>query len=156
MGQGTNGVSVGTNGVGTHGHRKEVVPDPDKLEQRVAMIREHMGDVVAELDHRRHELTDVKVQLKKNGPVLAGIGGGVLLLAGGAIGYSVYQSKKRAEIRRAYERSVKQKQYESVFHRVLTAAAGAFFGVLVKSLATRLMKPVIEAPVTSPPPLPDY
>lgn len=145
----------GTNGVGTNGHRKEVVPDADKLEQRVAMIREDMGDVVRELDHRRHELTDVKGQLKKHAPLVAGIGGGVLLLAGGAIGLSVYRSRRREEVRRTYER--REKQYESVLHRILTAAAGAFVGVLVKSLATRLMKPVIEAgQAPTAPSLPDY
>ena len=141
MGQGTNGVT------------KRTADDPEKLQQRVAMIRDHMGDVVKELDHRRHELTDVKGQLKKHAPLVAGVGGGLLLLTGGAIGLSIYRSKQREKRRVSFER---EQAYESVLHKVLSAAAGALVGVLVRSLATRFMKPVLEAGQQPLTPLPDY
>lgn len=142
MGEGTNGVTV-----------RQTPPDPDKLEQRVAMIREHLGDVVKELDHRRHELTDVKLQLEKHAPLVAGIGAGVVALIGAGIGYSVYQSKKREKLKVKLER---EQQYESILHKVISTAAGALVGVAVKALANRFMKPAIEAGRQPLPALPDY
>lgn len=129
MGEGANGV-------------KAEPPKTKRLEQRVAMIRGDLGNVVRELEARRHALTDVKGQLQRHAPVAALVGSGVLLLAGGALGLSVYRARKR---RALVQRAKQQLAYESILHRALTAAAGAVFGVLAKSLATRFVKPVIEA-----------
>jgi hypothetical protein len=151
MGERTNGVS--SNGV-SNGHSNGAhhePPEADKLEQRVANIREHMGDVVRELDHRRHDLMDVKGQLKKHAPVVAAVGGGVLLLAGGAIGLSMYRSRQAARTRRVVET---KHTYEGILHKVVSAAAGALVGVLVKSLAEKYVKPVVAAGAAPAPALP--
>ena len=86
----------GTNGLTAYGDEKLA---PEELEQRVALIREHMTDVVSELDYRRHELMDVKLQLQRHGGLAAAIGGGLLLVAGAGLGYSVYRSRRaKAEL----------------------------------------------------------
>lgn len=134
MGEGENGVS-------------EPYRDPnedksaEQLEQKVELIREHLTDVVSELDYRRHEMMDVPGQLKKHAGLVAAIAGGATLLAGGAVGLAIYRSRRAAGKKVTV---VKVKQYEGMFHRVLTAAAGAMVGVLVKTLAQKLMEPVLE------------
>lgn len=54
MGQGTDGVKTA----------------PEKLKQEVEEIRESMTPVLDELDHRRHEMTDWSLQLRRHGPAL--------------------------------------------------------------------------------------
>lgn len=54
MGQGTDGVKTA----------------PEKLKREVEEIRESMTPVLDELDHRRHEMTDWSLQLRRHGPAL--------------------------------------------------------------------------------------
>ena len=80
MGEGTNGLMQRHDGIVTVDGR-EVAADPNdgksvqQLEQKVGLIREHLTDVVSELDYRRHELMDVKGQLRKHAGLIAGIAG---------------------------------------------------------------------------------
>jgi hypothetical protein len=53
-------------GQGTHG----VKTSPDELKREVEEIREGMAPVLDELDHRRHEMTDWRLQLRRRGPAL--------------------------------------------------------------------------------------
>jgi hypothetical protein len=50
-----------TNGVKT---------SPEVLEREVESIREGMTPILSELDHRRHDLTDWRLQLRRRGPAL--------------------------------------------------------------------------------------
>jgi hypothetical protein len=155
MGEGTNGLMQRHNGV----DGSSDVADPNdgksvqQLEQKVGLIREHLTDVVSELDYRRHELMDVKGQLRKHAGLIAGIAGGAVLIAGGIIGFSVYRSRTRPPPR--YVRVDKVQQPESVGHRIATVAAGAIVGVLAKGLAMRFLKPAIEGREEDLPALPD-
>jgi hypothetical protein len=133
MGEATNGVI-------------ERARDPNEgksaaqLEEKVGLIREHLTDVVSELDFRRHELMDMRGQLRRHAGLIAGIVGGALLITGGIVSFSVYRAKKRPKVV-----EVERKQYEGVLHRVLTAAAGAVVAVVARSAARRLIAPAIEA-----------
>lgn len=51
-------------GQGAHG----VKAKPEDLKREVEEIREGMTPVLDELDHRRHEMTDWKLQLRHRGP----------------------------------------------------------------------------------------
>jgi len=53
-------------GEGTSGVKRT----PEELEREVESIRESMDPVLEELDTRRHELMDWKLQLKRHGPTL--------------------------------------------------------------------------------------
>lgn len=54
MGKGTDGVKA----------------SPEELEQEVREIRDDMTPVLKELDHRRHELTDWGLQMRRRGPAI--------------------------------------------------------------------------------------
>ncbi|HYJ32573.1 MAG TPA: hypothetical protein VE326_05085 [Candidatus Binatia bacterium] len=60
-------------GQGTHG----VKASPEELKREVEAIREEMTPVLDELDHRRHEMTDWKLQLRRRGPALLGVVAGI-------------------------------------------------------------------------------
>jgi hypothetical protein len=144
MGEATNGVSAPNEQVSA-----------EELEQRVALIRAHMTDVVSELDYRRHELLDVRVQLKKHGGLLAAVGGGVLLLVGATVGVSLWRARKRrAELERGWPRPRVVREHETVVHKLISAAAGALATVAVKAVATRLLRPALPAGEAPPPALP--
>lgn len=149
MGEGTNGVTVKKNGSnGVHGPKHGKTPA--QLEQKVGIIREHLTDVVSELDHRRHEAMDVRGQLKKHAPLVAGVVGGALLIGGAITGYSIYRARTRPKVI-----EVEKKEYEGILHKILSAAAGAIVGVVAKTLAQKLMAPASAAAVEEPPALPD-
>ncbi|MBL8949746.1 MAG: hypothetical protein JNK82_03155 [Myxococcaceae bacterium] len=124
----------------------------EELERRVALIRENMTEVVHELDYRRSELHDVQEKLKKR-TVVAAVGGGVLVAASAALGFSVYRSRTRrprSETARALiaPQLVRVTRYESLLHKFVSAAAGALVTMAVKAVALRLMpapQPAAEA-----------
>lgn len=53
-------------GQGAHG----VKASPEDLKREVEEIREGMTPVLDELDHRRHEVMDWKLQLSRRGPTI--------------------------------------------------------------------------------------
>jgi hypothetical protein len=147
MGERTNGVTD-----------RSASKSADQLEQQVGLLREHLTDVVSELDYRRHELMDVKGQLKKRAPLIAMIAAGALVMVGGAVAASMWRKrlppKKRAKTRVV---TLEGKPYESVWHRIATAGAGALAAVAARALAQHLITPAIEggrAPAGDLPPLP--
>ena len=69
MGEGTNGVR----------------PSPEELERDVERIRDSMAGIVSELDRRRHELFDWRLQLRRHKLGIGLLAGGVVLLLGTAM-----------------------------------------------------------------------
>jgi len=47
-----------------------VKTSPEVLEREVETIREGMTPILSELDHRRHDLVDWRLQLRRRGPAL--------------------------------------------------------------------------------------
>ena len=149
MGERANGVSDRS-----AGNKKSA----EHLEQQVGLIREHLTDVVSELDYRRHELMDFKGQLKKRAPLLAMIGAGALAAIGAGVAVSMWRKRtqprnKLKRLKQARFVTIEGNPYESIWHRIATAAAGALAAVAVKSLAETLVAPAIEAG-KAPEPLP--
>ncbi|MGE5179622.1 MAG: hypothetical protein ACM3PF_11045 [Bacteroidota bacterium] len=79
MGKGTDGVKA----------------SPEELEQNVREIRNEMAPVLNELDHRRHEMTDWKLQLRRRAPVLLK---GAAVLAALVAGFT-FVKRRRARSR---------------------------------------------------------
>jgi len=48
-----------------------VKASPEELKREVEEIREEMTPVLDELDHRRHEMMDWRLQLRRRGPAIA-------------------------------------------------------------------------------------
>ena len=70
---------------------------PREIERDIEHLRTRLDRSLAELDRRRHELTDVKLQMRKHPVVFIGAGAVVVLLLGG-VGFAIYRSHKRQEI----------------------------------------------------------
>jgi hypothetical protein len=67
------------------------------LASEISALRQELGEMVAELDRRRHELTDVRLQAKRHAGVLALVAG-ALLAAG--MGFVWLTMARRARHRR--------------------------------------------------------
>ena len=67
---------------------------PEEIEREVEQIRGNLDPVLRELDVRRHELTDWRLQLRRHGPRLARVG------AAAAGVFAVIQVVKRYRARR--------------------------------------------------------
>ena len=97
MGQGANGVGAATRAAATgntHSPREEA----RRLEGEIGALREDLGTLVAELDRRRHELMDVKLQLRRHARAVAITGAG--LAAGTAMLIVMAVRRSRARRRR--------------------------------------------------------
>jgi hypothetical protein len=83
------------------------------LERSANRTREHLIETLSALDHRRHELTDVKGQVRKQvhehaAPIAIGAGA-VIAALGTAIGLSIYHLATRKErIRRERWRALQR------------------------------------------------
>ena len=70
---------------------------PREIESDIEHLRRWLDRSLAELDRRRHELTDVKLQMRKHPVAFIGAGAVLVLMLGG-VGYAVYRSRKRQEL----------------------------------------------------------
>ena len=70
---------------------------PREIESDIEHLRTRLDRSLAELDRRRHELTDVKLQMRKHPAAFIGAGAVLILMLGG-VGYAVYRSRKRQEL----------------------------------------------------------
>jgi hypothetical protein len=120
------------------GQGKNRVAEPEKLEHHVEQIREGLTQVVSELDRRRHELMDWRLQLKRNKGPLLGIGGALALAGGVVAGIGLYRARHKPPVplfrRRPRPPLVQQ---ESVGHKVLSAGLAALIAVVAKAVAQR-------------------
>jgi hypothetical protein len=66
---------------------------PREIEREIEHLRARLDRSLAELDKRRHELTDVKLQIRRHPGVVAGVGG-VLALAIGGIAFAVVRAQR--------------------------------------------------------------
>ena len=77
--------------------RVEEKKAPREIEREIEHLRTRLDRSLAELDRRRHELTDVKLQMRKHPQIFLGAGAAVALLLGG-IGFAIWRSQKREEV----------------------------------------------------------
>lgn len=70
---------------------------PREIEREIEHLRTRLDRSLAELDRRRHELTDVKLQLRRHPQVVVGAGVVVALVAGG-IALAIWRARKREEL----------------------------------------------------------
>ena len=75
-------------------------PARDGLEREANLVRSRLATTLEALDHRRHDLMDVKVQLKKYARPLMIAGGSVVLLLAAGVGFGIYRFATRADRRR--------------------------------------------------------
>jgi len=90
MGEGTDRVNGAHAGVGPRKAARE-------LETEITEIRSRLDRSLAELDRRRHELTDVRLQVRRHPLVAVAAGVTVLALVGG-VAYAVWASRQRNKL----------------------------------------------------------
>jgi hypothetical protein len=124
--------------------------DPERLEHEVEDIRSNIDHIVIELDRRRHELFDWRLQLRRHGVALGALAAAFVVATAGSIGFAIWRSRRRARPlakakrwRAAFSRVVEHpewvaREHPSVGNRALVAAASAVAGVVAKRTALRL------------------
>ena len=136
MGQGTTGVKNGNGSA-----------SPREIERDIEGLRVGLDHSLAELDRRRHELTDVRLQMRRHPAVFVGAGAVVVLVLGG-VGYAIYRSRKREElpqkarrlriaVGRAADKPEKVARGEAPVWEKIVAAVGV-------TIATSLAKKLVE------------
>ena len=58
---------------------------PAELEREVETLRDELGDLVGELDRRRREAFDVRLQVRRHATAVAVVAGAVVLLVGASL-----------------------------------------------------------------------
>jgi hypothetical protein len=140
MGQGTNGVDISS-------------PPPETLEREVEAIRGSLDGIVSELDRRRHELTDWRLQLRRHRGKLAVAAGGLVAIIAGFIAFTTVRHRRRERLlgraqrmRRAMARMIEDpdkvaKPTPSVGHKIAAAAGSAIAVAVVKRLSQQFIPP---------------
>jgi hypothetical protein len=88
---------VGEGKARVNGNGKAETRPPREIEHDIEHLRTRLDRSLAELDRRRHELMDVRLQMRKHPRVFIGAGAVVVLMLGG-VAFAVYRSRKREEL----------------------------------------------------------
>jgi len=127
------------------------IESPRELELEVEEIRDEMTDVVRELDRRRHDLFDARLQLRKHALAL-GIGTVSLVgVVSGVAALAAWRARRRRRplaMLRSFQNALARmiahpdnvaRPQSGVGGKILTALALAAAGSLVKAGAARLL-----------------
>ncbi len=140
----------------TDGNGKAEPRPPREIEREIEYLRTRLDRSLAELDRRRHELTDIRLQMRKHPAVFIGAGVAVALMLGG-IGFAIYRSRKRDELpqkakrlRIAFRRAVDEPENvaraEPPVWQKMAAAVGTTIAVsLAKKMVERTWNQTVEA-----------
>jgi hypothetical protein len=122
-----------------------------QLEGEIAMLRNELGGLVAELDRRRHEFTDVKRQAKRHAVGAALMGVGLLASAAGFVWLGAWRARRRrtaaariGRLREAVSRMVERPERvaaEPGFPvKIFTAAATAVVASAIRKVLARALR----------------
>ena len=140
----------------TNGNGKVETRSPREIERDIEHARVRLDRSLAELDRRRHELTDVRLQMRKHPAVFIGAGAVVLLMLGG-VGFVIYRSRKREELpqkakrlRIAIGRAVDEPQKVArsqppVWEKILAAVGTTIAVNLTKKMVERTWNQTVES-----------
>ena len=153
MGEGTNRVSAGR----TDGEPRKMTRE---IESEITEVRTRLDRGLAELDRRRHELTDVRLQVRRHPMIAVAAGATVLVLIGG-VAYAIYASRQRqkplpkaARLREALSRALDNpkkvaKSEPTVPEKILAAVGTVAATMLTKKLLERAFNTVGRQPEPS-------
>jgi len=125
--------------------------DPQQLEAEIAALRDELGALVAELDRRRHDLLDVRLQLRRHAwqIAIAGVGFSTAIAGLVWLGTSRAQrgrgllsraSRLREGLARMVERPERVAAEQTVVGKLLTAAATAAVAAAAKKVVDRVVR----------------
>ena len=145
MGEGTDRV----NGQRTDGEPRKMARE---LETEITEIRTRLDRSLAELDRRRHELTDVRLQIRRHPMVTVAAGVMVLALLGG-VAYAIWAARQRNKpvskarrFKHALSRMIDEPQKVAKSEPTVPEKILGAVGVTVATiLAKKLMERAFEA-----------
>jgi hypothetical protein len=70
-------------------------PKPEEVAGEIDLLRNELGGLVAELDRRRHQAFDVRLQVTRHPLVVAGVATVLALAVGGAIALTLRTARRR-------------------------------------------------------------
>ena len=119
-----------------------------QLEGEIAVLRDELTGLVAELDRRRHELTDFKLQARRHMVGATLTGAGLLASAAGFVWLSVWRRRRRSQatarmgrLREAVspmvDRPDRVAAEPGIAAKILTAAANAAVATAIKKILER-------------------
>lgn len=143
MGQGADDVRNGSAGPG----------DVHRVAGEIDVLRHELGGLVAELDRRRHEALDLRLQLKRHPVLVAAVVTVTALVVGGAAALVVREARERRkptrrarEIRDALGRLVEHPRevasQPSIGNKIASAVGVLIATTLAKRLLDRSVPPV--------------
>jgi hypothetical protein len=134
------------------GATEDPAHEADRLQHDIEAIRGNLGGLIGELDHRRHEVLDLRLQLRRHAIPVA-IGAAALLgLIGGGIALHVVRKRRREalpsrlrRLRQAVARMIDApdrvaKGDPHMALKIATSAGTAGASIVGRRLAERLVK----------------
>jgi hypothetical protein len=126
--------------------------DVGRVAGEIDLIRHELGGLVAELDRRRHEAFDLRLQAKKHPVLVAAVATLAALLVGGGIAVAVRNARVRRrpstrarEVRDAFFRIADHPRrvasQPSIGNKIATAVGVAVATALAKRLLERTVSP---------------
>ncbi len=126
--------------------------DVGRVAGEIDVLRNELGGLVAELDRRRHEALDVRLQVSKHPLTVAAIATVSALVLGGAIALVVRgrRQQRRPTVRARQTRRALARLFEhpdrvaaepSIANKVATAVVVAVATALAKRLLDRSLRP---------------
>jgi hypothetical protein len=122
-----------------------------ELEKEIEGIRGKLDGMVGELDRRRHELFDVKAQLRRHAVPLVAVAVALLGIAGGGIALGISRRRKQRRVgarltrlQQAVRRMIAQPDQVAattpgVGQKIAGAGGAAAASIVVKALARRVL-----------------
>jgi hypothetical protein len=123
-----------------------------RLEGEITGLRGELGDLITELDRRRRELFDLRLQIHRH-PLAFGLAAaGLLLTAGGLVALAVHRRQRRRaplararRLRTAVARMVERPDRvamdePSLGGKLLGAAGGALVATLTRQMTQRALQ----------------
>jgi lysylphosphatidylglycerol synthetase-like protein (DUF2156 family) len=125
-------------------------PPPKEIEVKILALRGELGDLVSELDRRRHEAFDLKLQFRRHRTAFVIAGVAVAALLGFGIAATLRKQRRRQRpadrarrARRAFERLMDDPEHmgreSTVSEKVLAAAGTAAASLFVKRALDQMM-----------------
>jgi hypothetical protein len=125
------------------------------LESEIAILREEIGGMVVEIDRRRHELTDVRLQLRRHAVGVSVTAVALIAVAAGAVWLGMERrtrhqgllgrlARLRQAVRHMIDRPERVAAEPTVLGKILTAAGTAAVATLVKKGLERAAQSVLD------------
>lgn len=154
MGERTRGLEL-TSGDGRTVEPPSADEAVGRLGADIAALREDLGGLVAELDRRRHELLDVRLQASRHAGAAAVTTVSLIGAASGVVWLSIWRARRRqtpaaraTRLEEAVERMIDQPERvateQPILEKIVTAAATAGAATIMNRILGTAMERLIE------------